>query len=361
MAIIRGTTGDDTITPEGNSEGVTVINPLPGSPFAGDVDQISSLAGSDFVDGGLGDDSAILGDGDDRFRWDPGEGSDDVGGGRGSDTLEFNGSDAVEQFTISDGANLDVDLFRDVGNILMELSSVEVIELNGLGGDDNVDASGLTQPTALIVNGGQGNDTAILGPADDRFIWNPGDGDDIVDGRDGTDTLEFNGSAGNEEFVISDLPNGRVELFRDAGSIEMDLTSVERIELNGLDGNDHVDAAALTQDVQLSIDAGGGDDTVFAGPADDVVHGGAGSDIMFGGAGGDTFAFGAETGDGVIDSDTIGDYNQAEEDVVDLSESGGLVASAAVEGGLALTLGGGDADQVFLAGVASLDDVTVVI
>jgi hypothetical protein len=47
MAIIRGTTGNDTIQPEpegGNSDGVTVINP-PGGPFAGDVDDIASLAG----------------------------------------------------------------------------------------------------------------------------------------------------------------------------------------------------------------------------------------------------------------------------------------------------------------------------
>ena len=97
----------------------------------------------------------------------------------------------------------------------------------------------------------------------------------------------------------------------------MDLTNIERIELNGLDGDDDVDAAALTQDVELAIDAGGGDDFVFAGPAADTVRGGAGSDIMFGGAGGDTFAFGAETGDGITDFDTIGDYDQVEGDVVD--------------------------------------------
>jgi Ca2+-binding RTX toxin-like protein len=465
MAIIRGTTGDDTILPEsegGNSEGVIVINPPPGDPFSGDVDNIGSLAGNDFVDGGLGDDTAVLADGDDTFRWDPGEGSDDVRGGRGTDillfngadvvenftisdsanpnfevdlfrdvgnilmelegveridlnalggddvvnaadltvptaltvnggtgddsailgpaddrfiwnpgdgddvvdgrdgtdTLVFNGSDDVENFTISDGTNLGVDLFRDVGEIEMDLTNIERIELNGLDGDDNVDASDLTQPTALIVNGGRGNDTATLGPADDEFIWNPGDGDDVVDGRDGTDTLVFNGSAGNEEFVISDLPDGRVELFRNVGEIEMDLTNIERIKLDGMDGDDDVDAAALTQDVQLDITAGGGCDSVFAGPADDIVRGGAGNDIMFGAAGGDTFAFGAETGDGITDSDTIGDYDQAEGDVVDLSQSGGLVSSAPGAEGLSLTLGGGDEDLVFLAGVDSVDDVT---
>ena len=211
-----------------------------------------------------------------------------------------------------------------------------------------------------------GNDTATLGPADDRFIWNPGDGDDIVDGGantdEGGDTLEFNGSGGDEEFVVSDLSSDRVELFRDAGSIEMDLTNIERIELNGLDGDDDVDAAALTQDVELAIDAGGGDDFVFAGPAADTVRGGAGSDIMFGGAGGDTVRLRRRDGrrhhrlrhDRRLRPGR-GGRGRSE------ASSGGLVSSAPDAEGLSLTLGGGDEDQVFLAGVDSLDDVTVVI
>lgn len=360
MAIIIATPNGDTVTPMVISAGVTVFNPPPGFLFAGDTDLILGLGGDDVIAGGLGNDTALLGDGDDRFTWDPGEGSDVVKGGRGTDTLEFNGADAAETFTISDGANLDVDLLRNVGNILMELKSVERIELNAFGGDDIIDASGLTVPTALVVNGGIGSDTATLGAGDDRFIWNPGDGDDIVDGGDGVDTLEFNGSGADEEFVISDLPDDRVELFRDAGSIEMDLTSVERIELNGLDGNDFVDASALTRDVELVIDAGGGDDTVIAGPADDTIRGGAGSDIMLGNGGGDTFAFGAETSDGILDFDMILDYSQDDGDVIDLSQSGGLVSSAPVDGGLTLTLGGGDADQVFIANVDSFTDVTIV-
>ena len=90
---------------------------------------------------------------------------------------------------------------------MMELQAVEQIESNASRATIAADASGLTtQDTALIVNGGVGNDTATLGPADDRFIWNPGDGDDIVDGGantdEGGDTLEFNGSGGDEEFVV---------------------------------------------------------------------------------------------------------------------------------------------------------------
>ena len=32
------------------------------------------------------------------------------------------------------------------------------------------------------MNGGRGNDTALLGNGNDTFIWNPGDGSDVVEG-----------------------------------------------------------------------------------------------------------------------------------------------------------------------------------
>jgi hypothetical protein len=33
-----------------------------------------------------------------------------------------------------------------------------------------------------------------MGAADDRFVWNPGDGNDTVEAQDGQDTLQFNGA-----------------------------------------------------------------------------------------------------------------------------------------------------------------------
>ena len=47
----------------------------------------------------------------------------------------------------------------------------------------------------------------------------------------------------------------------DVGDIQIDLTSIERIELNGLDGDDVIDATALTQNVELIVNGGRGDDT----------------------------------------------------------------------------------------------------
>ena len=94
--------------------------------------------------------------------------------------------------------------------------------INGLGGNDTIDASaikaGQVQLTLNggdgddiingsagddLVNGGRGNDMALLGAGNDTFVWNPGDGSDMVEGQAGTDTLQFNGANVNENIDIS--------------------------------------------------------------------------------------------------------------------------------------------------------------
>ena len=78
---------------------------------------------------------------------------------------------------------------------------------------------------------------ALLGAGDDVFQWDPGDGNDTVEGQDGTDTMLFNGADGDEIFEIS--ANGeRVRFTRNVGNIVMDLNDVEAIDLNALGGAD---------------------------------------------------------------------------------------------------------------------------
>jgi Ca2+-binding RTX toxin-like protein len=81
-----------------------------------------------------------------------------------------------------------------------------------------------------VLNGGDGNDViaaglgadvASLGTGDDVFIWNQGDGSDVVDGQAGLDTLVFNGAGGSETTTISANVNGAT-LTRDLGNIVMD-------------------------------------------------------------------------------------------------------------------------------------------
>ena len=94
---------------------------------------------------------AFLGKGDDTFVWNPGDGSDTVEGQAGTDTPLFNGSNVGENIDIS--ANGDrVRLFRDVGNVTMDLHGVEHIQLNALGGADTITVNDLTgTPSDLQV------------------------------------------------------------------------------------------------------------------------------------------------------------------------------------------------------------------
>jgi Ca2+-binding RTX toxin-like protein len=83
----------------------------------------------------------------------------------------------------------------------------------GLAGADTIDASGLADTSVELeinggddadtltgsagddlVNGGKANDDALLGPGNDTFVWNPGEGSDTIEGQDGRDSMLFNGA-----------------------------------------------------------------------------------------------------------------------------------------------------------------------
>ena len=99
--------------------------------------------GNDFVDGQQGNDIALLGSEEDVFQWDPGDGSDVVEGQDGFDTMLFNGSNANENFDVSANGQR-VRFLRNVGNITMDTDDVEKIDLNALGGVDNLAVHDMT-------------------------------------------------------------------------------------------------------------------------------------------------------------------------------------------------------------------------
>ena len=49
------------------------------------------------------------------------------------------------------------------------------------------------------IDGNGGSRSALMGAGDDTFVWDPGDGSDIVEGQDGNDTMVFNGAAAAEQ------------------------------------------------------------------------------------------------------------------------------------------------------------------
>ncbi len=131
--------------------------------------------------------------------------------------------------------------------------SIGVI-INGLGGDDVINATGvavgqmkLTLNGGLgadvilggagddLINGGDGNDIALMGGGNDTFVWNPGDDNDTLEGQGGTDTMLFNGANIAENIDI--LANGGRALFlRNVANVTMDLNDVETINFNALGG-----------------------------------------------------------------------------------------------------------------------------
>jgi Ca2+-binding RTX toxin-like protein len=132
----------------------------------------------------------------------------------------------------------------------------DLLMLNGRGGDDLMSASSLDADAirltldggdgADVLFGGDGDDELIggadfddvrgnkgaddvdLGPDIDRFIWNPGDGSDVIDGRGGHDVLFFFGTNDAETFDLS-AQGRRLRLSRDVENVVMDLDDMDEI------------------------------------------------------------------------------------------------------------------------------------
>ncbi len=132
------------------------------------------------------------------------------------------------------------------------------LTLNGLGGDDVINASSLEAGAVQLtmngglgndiligsegddlINGGDGNDTALMGAGDDTFVWNPGDDNDTVEGQAGLDTLQFNGANVAENITLS-ANGGRALFTRDIANVTMDLNDVETVNFTALGGADTI-------------------------------------------------------------------------------------------------------------------------
>jgi predicted lipoprotein with Yx(FWY)xxD motif len=175
------------------------------------------------------------------------------------------------------------------------------LAINGLGGDDHISATALAaQAISLTLDGGAGDDTiagspgvelllggdgndtldgnggndrALMGAGDDVFVWDPGDGSDIVEGEAGADTMRFNGANIAEQVDLSANGN-RLRFFRVQANITMDTAGLERVDFNALGGADQVtvndltgtDVGAVNVDLASTIGGAEGD-----GVADRVV------------------------------------------------------------------------------------------
>ncbi len=200
-----------------------------------DADVLIGSAGNDLVDGGKANDTASLGAGDDSFVWDPGDGSDIVDGQAGIDTMVFDGAAGAEHFDLSaNGRRLK--FVRDVGNITMDTTGVETVDVNALGGADVVTVNDLSgtdvsdvdvdlggalnasggdgQPDRVVVNGTNGNDAIdVSGDAGEIKVSGLAATVRISDSEAANDRLEVNTLAGSDTVGSGALAAGAIQLF----------------------------------------------------------------------------------------------------------------------------------------------------
>ena len=228
-------------------------------------DLITGSQGDDLVNGGRGNDMALLGAGNDTFVWNPGDGSDIVEGQAGTDTLLFNGANINEKIDISANGSR-VRFTRDVATITMDLNGVENIQFNALGGADTITVNDLTGTDVNQVNLDLGGNGA-------------GDG--------AADTVIINATNGNDVIIVSSN-NGVVTVTGLAETVTIsNFDANDRIVINGLGGDDVIEASGLAAGIQLTADGGDGDDVLIGGRGNDTLLGGAGDDVLIGGGGQD--------------------------------------------------------------------------
>ena len=179
--------------------------------------------------------------------------------------------------------------------------------LEGKAGNDTL--VGASRADLLI--GGPGDDTLDGGEGGDRYVFNPGDGVDVISdsGTQGADTLVF--GPGISPDALS-LGTGSL-LIRIGGSgdaVHVDGFDVDDAGAAGeIERFEFADGTALSraQLVSRGFDLYGtdGDDTAFGTNLVDRFHESAGDDMLAGGAGDDIYYFGAGSDhDFVVDLDT---------------------------------------------------------
>ncbi|WP_322110970.1 calcium-binding protein [Steroidobacter gossypii] len=329
--ILNAGTGDDVMS---GGAGDDVLLGITGS------NQLSGGDGADTVIGGDGND-LLFGDGGDDVL-DGGDGEDIVRGGDGDDVLSSGGgvydelygdagNDTLRGAGLLDGGS-DDDLLEGTGTLLGgdgndTLRGLRFDILRGGAGDDVLQAySNAWDQGSNILEGGTGNDTLYGSFGEDTYLFDLGDGHDLLIERrqneaygnvaPSSDTLNF-GSG----IVVTDLSFHRrgddliIEHANGTDSITVQNWFREPTDHFKLEHFLFADGSSLGQaDVESQViyhgTAGADsflgyraiDDTMLLGDGDDLAWGRAGNDMLYG-EGGDDYLEGEAGNDALYGGD----------------------------------------------------------
>src|SRR5687768_7082867 len=185
-ANLFGGAGNDTLT--GGSGGDMLFGQAGNDTLLGKggFDFLFGGSENDTLTGGDADDQVFGESGDDRMVWNPGDDTDLNEGGAGNDTVEVNGGNGDEQFTVTaNGTRVRFDRLNPAP-FSIDIGTSENLVLNANGGNDSSSATGnLAALIKITVDGGAGNDT-ILG-SNGIDLLRGGEGNDFIDGQQGNE------------------------------------------------------------------------------------------------------------------------------------------------------------------------------
>jgi Ca2+-binding RTX toxin-like protein len=371
---INGLGGPDTISGSGNLAGLGIPIKMDGGD-GNDIILGSNAAevlvggpGDDFIDGNQGNDLVFLGEDNDTFRWDPGDGSDTVEGEGGADILIFNGANVNENLSLS-ANGMRLRLFRDIASITLDVDGVERVDLQALGGADNIVVNSLAgtavtqvnidlaaaggagdaQADAVIVNGTAGSDTfnvtnnasvlEVSGlAAQVRILHGEIANDRLVINGVGGDLVNVNGSAAADTMTFLPSPvAGYLRASSTGYTASVDVTGALTLSINGLGGADTINSSGDVAALAIPIRLDGGDDgdyingsnaseLILGGPGNDIIDGNQGNDTVLMGDGDDIFVWdagdGSDTVEGQGGTDALVFYGSNVNEIVDFSAVG---------------------------------------
>ncbi|MEZ0580351.1 calcium-binding protein [Nocardioides sp. MH1] len=278
--VVYGDAGSDEIGPYGGDD---IVDGGDGDDWQlrGDAgnDVVSGGAGNDDVQGNEDDDVVSGGPGDDDVSGDNGshynaatDGDDVLNGDAGDDNLYPGAGDDV----LNGGADEDTADFAGYhGNGVSFRASLDGVANDGpVGEADNVGPLGDVEDVR----------TPDLSGIEDVTLVGDG-GPNVLTVENASGVVEVSGLGGDDE-IVTDYISGDDPAHVDGGTGDDEITdyaSVDGTVLVGGDGNDTIDGRYGAD----LIDGGAGSDTITGGPDDDAIDGGPGTDSIKGEEGND--------------------------------------------------------------------------
>jgi len=292
------------------------------------ADILDGGAGADTLDGGAGNDILRGGEGDDVLIYDLADKTANILGGAGSDTLAA--------LATAGNVTLDLSKYSDIENAA-GASKNDV--LRGDAGDNILAGYGGTDllygnDGADILYGGDGTDRLYGGAGDDSLVG--GAGSDTLDGGDGNDVVVYDpldkpaNVKGGAGYDVLDAGLATTQVKINLAQYYSDFEVV----IGGL-GDDSLRGGSKS----VALYGGEGNDTIYGGIGNDTLSGEAGSDILTGGTGQDVYTFGAGSGDDIIARDGV---NSNSQDILRITEDGGMLTFRQVGNDMELDLATGD-------------------